>query len=68
MVRQAVEARANPVDVAIEKCAGFVEIALQWKRDDHCAARAAYAKCKTSRARMTANFQLRTDIFKTHRA
>ena len=68
VVRKAVEARANPVDMTVKECARFVEIALQGQRDDHGAACAADPQRQTPRAGMTAHFELRADVFKTYSA
>lgn len=68
VVRQAIEARTNPVDVTIEECACFVEVALQRQCDDHRAARAADPQRQASRAGMTTHFELRADVFKTYGA
>jgi hypothetical protein len=54
--------------VAIEKRPGLVEVALQRQRDDDGAPCAADAQREPTRARMTANFELRTNVLETDRS
>ncbi len=53
--RQTIEPLAHPLDVAAHEGAGLADIALDGKRHDDGAARAAHPQCQTSRAWMAAD-------------
>ena len=62
-LRNAAEAFAHPLDVTMEERAGFAEIALHGKRDDHRASCAADAQRQAARARVSSHLNRAIELF-----
>ena len=57
------EPLAHPLDVAIDERAGFAEVALHGKRDDHRAPCAADAQRQPTRTRMSSHLNRAIELF-----